>query len=76
MKLILLIRISPICPNAVLNYAFGLTSAKLKDFAVGTLGLIPMEFLHIYLTSLAGDLFEAIQTPSESNSNSFYFLLF
>ena len=56
LKLIFLIRLSPAFPFNVLNYALGLTKASLKDYVLGTTGIIPGTIMYVYLGSLIGDL--------------------
>ena len=56
LKIILLTRLSPIFPFSLLNYAFGVTGISLKDYFLGSIGMIPMTITYVYLGSLAGDL--------------------
>ena len=55
-KIILLTRLSPIFPFSLLNYAFGITGISLKDYFIGSIGMIPMTITYVYLGSLAGNL--------------------
>lgn len=55
-KIIFLIRLSPIFPFNLLNYALGLTNISLKDYILGTTGIIPGTIMYVYLGSLAGNL--------------------
>jgi len=55
-KIVLLTRLSPVFPFNLLNYAFGITGVSLKDYALGSIGMIPGTLLYIYIGSLAGDL--------------------
>ena len=56
LKIILLTRLSPIFPFSLLNYAFGITKISLKDYFLGSIGMIPMTVVYVYFGSLAGDL--------------------
>ncbi len=56
LKIILLTRLSPIFPFGLLNYAFGVTGISLKDYFLGSIGMIPMTIAYVYFGSLAGDL--------------------
>lgn len=56
LKLIFLIRLSPAFPFNLLNYALGLTKVTLKDYVLGTTGIIPGTIMYVYLGSLIGDL--------------------
>lgn len=55
-KIVLLTRLSPLFPFNFLNYAFGVTQVFLKDYVLGSFGIIPGTVLYVYIGSLAGDL--------------------
>lgn len=55
-KIIFLIRLSPAFPFNLLNYALGLTKVSLKDYVLGTTGILPGTIMYVYLGSLAGNL--------------------
>lgn len=55
-KIIFLIRLSPAFPFNLLNYGLGLTKVSLKDYVLGTTGIIPGTIMYVYLGSLAGSL--------------------
>lgn len=55
-KIVLLTRLSPFFPFNLLNYTFGITGVSLKDYALGSIGMIPGTILYVYIGSLAGDL--------------------
>ena len=65
-KIIFLIRLSPAFPFNLLNYGLGLTKVSLKDYVLGTTGIIPGTIMYVYLGSLAGNLatLGAGETPS------------
>ena len=56
LKLIFLIRLSPAFPFNLLNYALGLTKVSLRDYVIGTTGIIPGTIMYVYLGSLIGDV--------------------
>jgi uncharacterized membrane protein YdjX (TVP38/TMEM64 family) len=55
-KIVLLTRLSPIFPFNLLNYVFGVTQVSLKDYILGSLGMIPGTVMYVYMGSLASDL--------------------
>ncbi|KZL50278.1 SNARE associated Golgi family protein [Nodularia spumigena CENA596] len=55
-KIVLLTRLCPIFPFNLLNYAFGVTQVTLKDYILGSFGIIPGTVMYVYMGSLAGDL--------------------
>ncbi len=56
LKIVLLTRLSPIFPFNLLNYAFGITGVSLKDYVIGSFGMIPGTIMYVYLGSLAGSI--------------------
>ncbi len=56
LKIVFLSRLSPVFPFNVLNYAFGLTEVTLRDYLLGSLGMVPGTILYVYLGSLVGDV--------------------
>ena len=56
-KIVGLTRLSPVFPFNMLNYAFGLTQVRLRDyFFASWIGMMPGTVLYVYLGSVAGDL--------------------
>jgi uncharacterized membrane protein YdjX (TVP38/TMEM64 family) len=55
-KIVLLTRLSPVFPFNLLNYAFGVTQVSLKDYILGSLGIIPGTVMYVYIGSLARNL--------------------
>ena len=55
-KIVLLTRLSPIFPFNMLNYVFGVTRVALKDYILGSIGMIPATIMYVYLGSLIGDV--------------------
>jgi uncharacterized membrane protein YdjX (TVP38/TMEM64 family) len=55
-KIVFLLRLSPIFPFNLLNYALGLTQVSLKDYVLGTVGILPGTLLYVYLGALVGNL--------------------
>lgn len=52
LKVVFLLRLSPIFPFTLLNYALGLTRVRLRDYVLGSfLGMLPGTFLYVYLGS-------------------------
>ncbi len=55
-KIVLLLRLSPVFPFNLLNYALGLTKVRLVDYLVASLGMLPGTLLYVYTGKLAGDV--------------------
>lgn len=69
-KIVLLTRLSPAFPFILLNYAYGLTGVTLKDYVLGSVGMIPGTIMYVYLGSLAGELARIGIDSSASNPNA------
>ncbi|BAZ13041.1 hypothetical protein NIES4071_48750 [Calothrix sp. NIES-4071] len=55
-KIVFLTRLSPLFPFNLLNYAFGITQVTLRDYVLGSIGMIPGTIMYVYIGSLAGDI--------------------
>jgi len=56
-KIVLLMRLTPVIPFNLLNYAFGATRVSLRDYALASaLGILPGTAMYVYLGSVAGEL--------------------
>lgn len=56
LKIVFLTRLSPLFPFNLLNYAFGVMQVSLKDYVLGSLGMIPGTIMYVYLGSVAGNI--------------------
>ncbi len=69
-KIVFLIRLSPIFPFNVLNYAFGLTRVRFWQYLIGSwLGMLPATVMYVYLGSTAGDLAKIFSGGIESGGS-------
>ncbi len=55
-RLVLLLRLSPVLPFNVLNYALGATRVRLRDYLLGAVGMLPGTVLYVWTGKLAGDV--------------------
>ncbi len=55
-KIVFLLRLSPVFPFNLLNYALGLTRVSFGDFLLASIGMIPGTLLYVYYGKLAGDV--------------------
>jgi uncharacterized membrane protein YdjX (TVP38/TMEM64 family) len=55
-RIVFLLRLSPIFPFNLLNYALGLTRVRLADYVVASLGMLPGTLLYVYSGKVAGEL--------------------
>lgn len=55
-KMVLLMRLSPLLPFNVLNYALGVSKVRFVSYFLASVGMIPGTLLYVYYGKLAGDL--------------------
>jgi uncharacterized membrane protein YdjX (TVP38/TMEM64 family) len=55
-RIVLLLRLSPLFPFNLLNYALGLTRVRLLDYLAASIGMLPATFLYVYYGTAAGNL--------------------
>ncbi|MDH3254477.1 MAG: TVP38/TMEM64 family protein [Acidobacteriota bacterium] len=54
LKIVFLLRLSPIFPFNLLNYALGLTRVRFRDYLAGCFGMLPATFLYVYYGKALG----------------------
>ncbi len=55
-RIVFLLRLSPVFPFTLLNYALGLTRVRLVDYVVASVGMLPGTLLYVYSGKVAGEL--------------------
>ncbi len=56
-KAVVLLRLQPVLPFNILNYALGLTSIRLRDYMLASwIGMFPATVLYVYLGSVMNDI--------------------
>ena len=61
LKLVLLVRLSPVFPFNLLNYALGLTQVRIRDYVLGSwIGMLPGTVLFVYLGTSVSTLTLAV----------------
>jgi uncharacterized membrane protein YdjX (TVP38/TMEM64 family) len=58
-KIVFLLRLSPVFPFSLGNYALGLTRVSLPDYVLASAGMLPGTLLYVYVGSLASDVASA-----------------
>lgn len=58
LKIVLLLRLSPIFPFNLLNYGLGLTRVSFRDYLIGSIGMLPGTVLYVYYGKALGNLAE------------------
>jgi uncharacterized membrane protein YdjX (TVP38/TMEM64 family) len=52
-KIVALLRLSPVFPFTLLNYALGLTEVRLVDYVLASIGMLPGTILYVYYGDVA-----------------------
>ena len=55
LKIVMLLRLSPVFPFNLLNYALGLTRVRFRDYLIASIGMLPGTLLYVYSGAIAGD---------------------
>lgn len=74
-RVVFLLRLSPVIPFNVLNYALGLTKVRLVDFLIASAGMIPGTLLYVYSGKLASVVVGASNTAAPPRGAAFYAVL-
>jgi uncharacterized membrane protein YdjX (TVP38/TMEM64 family) len=56
LKIVLLLRLSPVVPYNLLNYALGASRVRYRDFLAGSIGMLPGTVLYTYYGKVIGDV--------------------
>lgn len=56
LKVVLLLRLSPVFPYNLLNYALGVSRVRYRDFLLGSIGMLPGTVLYTYYGKVVGDV--------------------
>lgn len=68
-KIVMLTRLSPVLPFNLLNYAFGLTKVRLRDFVLASwIGMFPGSVLYVSIGSAAKSLSDILAGRSEGGT--------
>jgi uncharacterized membrane protein YdjX (TVP38/TMEM64 family) len=61
-KAVVLLRLQPLLPFNILNYALGLTSIRLRDYILASwIGMFPATVLYVYLGSIMNDISDLLR---------------
>ena len=74
-KVVLLLRLSPVFPFNLLNYALGLTRIRFVDFLVASIGMLPGTLLYTYSGKVVGDIAALAGGQSPPRTAAYYLVL-
>jgi uncharacterized membrane protein YdjX (TVP38/TMEM64 family) len=75
LMMILLLRLSPVIPYNMVNYALGLTHVKYREFLIGSLGMLPGTFFYTYSGKVVGDVAVVASGIAAPRGPAYYTLL-
>jgi uncharacterized membrane protein YdjX (TVP38/TMEM64 family) len=70
-----LLRLSPIVPYVLLNYALGLSHVRFRDFLVALVGMIPAIVMYAYYGKVVGDVAKLAAGVAPPHGREYYVLL-
>jgi uncharacterized membrane protein YdjX (TVP38/TMEM64 family) len=74
LKIVFLLRLSPVFPFNLLNYALGLTKVRFRDYLAACFGMIPGTFLYVYYGKALGSL-AAVASGTQVERGTGYWLV-
>jgi uncharacterized membrane protein YdjX (TVP38/TMEM64 family) len=75
LSIVFLLRLSPIVPFNVLNYALGLTALSAGDFLLASIGMVPGSIMYAYCGKIAGLALALAGKAAVPRETSYYALL-
>jgi len=73
--IVVLLRLSPVFPFNVLNYALGVTKVRFRDFVIASAGMLPGSLLYVYYGRVAGDVAALAGGVAPPRGPAYYALL-
>jgi uncharacterized membrane protein YdjX (TVP38/TMEM64 family) len=70
-----LLRLSPIVPYVLLNYALGLSRVRFRDFLVACIGMIPAIVMYAYYGKVVGDVAKLAAGVAPPRGTEYYVML-
>jgi uncharacterized membrane protein YdjX (TVP38/TMEM64 family) len=75
LRVVFLLRLSPVLPFTLLNYALGLTSVRLRDYLIGSIGMLPGTLLYVYSGRVVGDVAALAAGGAVEHGTGYYSVL-
>ncbi len=74
-KIVFLLRLSPVFPFSLLNYALGLSRVRFADYVIASVGMLPGTVLYVYYGKLAGDVATVAAGNAPARDAGYYAML-
>ncbi len=75
LKIVVLLRLSPVVPFNLLNYALGITSVRFLHYVVGCAAMLPGTVLYVYYGRVIGDIAALAAGARPERGPSYYIFL-
>jgi uncharacterized membrane protein YdjX (TVP38/TMEM64 family) len=75
LKIVVLLRLSPVVPFNLLNYALGITSVRFVDYLIGCAAMLPGTLLYVYYGRVIGDIAALAGGARPARGPSYYIFL-
>mmetsp|Transcript_24154 Transcript_24154/g.27979 ORF Transcript_24154/g.27979 Transcript_24154/m.27979 type:complete len:333 (-) Transcript_24154:52-1050(-) len=76
LKIMILLRLSPIVPFNAVNYVLGVTSVSLKHYSIACFAMLPGTILYTFLGSSAGSLVESETSGGDDTAVTIIVIVF
>jgi uncharacterized membrane protein YdjX (TVP38/TMEM64 family) len=70
-----LLRLSPVVPFVLLNYALALSGVRFRDFLIASVGMFPAIVMYVYYGKVAGDVAKLAAGITPPRGPAYYVLL-
>ena len=74
LKMTFLMRLTPLIPYILLNYLLALTKISMKDFCLGTFGLLPSQFVFVMAGTTISNIQDAAGGDYTGGTGTFVFM--
>ena len=75
LRLVFLLRLSPVVPFILLNYVLGISRVAYRDFLGGLIGMVPAVLMYAYAGRVAGDLATLASGAAAPRGAAYYTLI-
>jgi uncharacterized membrane protein YdjX (TVP38/TMEM64 family) len=75
LRLVFLLRLSPVVPYILLNYVLGISRLRFRDYVGGLVGMLPTIVMYVYAGKVAGDLAALVSGGARPAGAVYYAML-
>jgi uncharacterized membrane protein YdjX (TVP38/TMEM64 family) len=75
LKIVFLLRLSPVFPFLILNFMLGLTRVRFVDYVLASVGMLPGTLLYVYYGKLGGDIAQIAAGVQPAEHGAAYWLV-